>query len=577
MNAKYIHSSLALRSIQRYCMKYEPYITKLELTINHYENEILRSIYDEKPDVLAFSCYIWNMEMIEKLIPTLSKILPNCKIVLGGPEVSFNSEELFVKNPCIDLVIEGEGEETWYELMNHYIDGSKALSDIKGIVYQDDEGIIQRNPSRMPMDLNKIPFVYDDVTQLDNKIIYYEATRGCPFSCQYCLSSTDQGVRFLALNRVFSDLQFFIDQKVKQVKFVDRTFNCNSKYAMAIWDYLKKNDNGITNFHFEIAADLFSEEVLVFLEDTRPTLFQFEIGVQSTNEEVLTIIQREMEFKEVARIVKRIKSFQNIHQHLDLIAGLPNEDMASFRKSFNDVMALRPEQLQLGFLKVLKGSGMHRDAKKYGLTYKDIAPYEILYTDHLSYDELLRLQAIEEMLERYYNSGRFVYSLEYLFTLFNTPFDAVDALAEFWEGCGYHKVKHSKNAHYDILLEFAIEKTNANVALMRELARFDLFLHEQLKDIPKNLITIDQDAYKEDVRAFYNTPGNIQTYLPELQSYTNKQVSRMAHIEVFSFDILGMAKTLEFENVEKIETAVLFNYHARDPLTKDAGYTLLKF
>ena len=576
MNAKYIHSSLALRSIQRYCAAYEPHITKLELTINHYENEILRSIYDEKPDVMAFSCYIWNMEMIEKLIPTLSKILPNCKIVLGGPEVSYNSEELFIKHPAIDMVIEGEGEETWYELMNHYIDGSKALSEIKGIVYQDHQGIIRRNPSREPMDLNKIPFVYDDVAQLDHKIIYYEATRGCPFSCQYCLSSTDKGVRFLDLKRVFSDLQFFIDHKVKQVKFVDRTFNCNPKYAMAIWDYLKKNDNGVTNFHFEIAADLLSEEILGFLKDTRPTLFQFEIGVQSTNEEVLTIIQRKMVFEEVGRIVQKIKSYQNIHQHLDLIAGLPNEDMASFKKSFNDVMALRPEQLQLGFLKVLKGSGMHRDAQKYGLVYKDIAPYEILYTSHLSYDDLLRLQAIEEMVERYYNSGRFVYSLEYLFTLFDTPFDAVDAFAGFWENRGYHKVKHSKNAHYDILLQFTIEKTNAQVALMQELARFDLFLHEQLKDIPKKLITVDQDLYKEGIRNFYNTPGNIQTYLPELESYTNKQVSRMAHIEVFSFDIIGCAKTLDFKNPDKKVTPVLFNYHARDPLTKDAAYRLIK-
>ena len=577
MNAKYIHSSLALRSIQRYCREYDAHITKLELTINHYENEILRSIYDEKPDVLAFSCYIWNMEMIEKLIPTLSKILPNCKIILGGPEVSFNSEELFIKNPDLDLVIEGEGEQTWYELMTHYVDGERALEDIKGIVYQDEDGQVQRNPSREPMDLNKIPFVYDEVADLNNKIIYYEATRGCPFSCQYCLSSTDRGVRFLDLERVFSDLQFFIDGKVKQIKFVDRTFNCNPEYAMAIWDYLKKNDNGITNFHFEIAADLLSDEILDFLQDTRPTLFQFEIGVQSTNPEVLTIIQRTMDFEEVGRIVRRIKSYENIHQHLDLIAGLPKEDMVSFAKSFNDVMALRPEQLQLGFLKVLKGSGMHRDARKYGLTYKDVAPYEILYTSHLSYDEMLRLQAIEEMVERYYNSGRFVYSLEYLFTLFDTPFQAVDALAEFWEDCGYHKVKHSKHAHYDILLQFAMEKTKAHVPLMQELARFDLFLHEQLKAIPKKLITVDQEQYKAHVREFFNTTSNIQTHLPQLESYTNKQVSRMAHIEVFEFDVIACAKTLDFKNVVEKTTPVLFNYHARDPLTTNAAYTPLIF
>lgn len=574
-NAKYIHSSLALRYIQKYCHKYASHITNLELTINHNENEALRSIYDEKPDVVAFSCYIWNMEMIEKLIPTITKILPKCKIILGGPEVSYNSEELFTKNPDIDIVIEGEGEQTWYELMNHYIDRDKNLKQINGIVYKDQKGIINRNPARGPMDLNKIPFVYDDIAQLDNKIIYYEATRGCPFSCQYCLSSIEAGVRFLDLPRVFADMQIFLDHQVKQVKFVDRTFNCNIKYAMAIWDFLKKNDNGITNFHFEIAADLLTDESIEFLRDTRPTLFQFEIGVQSTNDEVLTIIQRTMKFEEVSRIVKKIKTFKNIHQHLDLIAGLPNEDIASFRKSFNDVIEIRPEQLQLGFLKVLKGSGMHRDAKKYGLVYKDIAPYEILYTNHLSYDDMLRLHAVEEIVDRFYNSGRFVYSLEYLFTLFETPFDAVDALAIFWEECGYHKIKHSNNAQYDILLQFTIEKTNANITLMKELARFDFFLHEKLKNIPKNLITLDQDHYKDYHREFYKTEGNIQKFLPELASYTRAQVSRMAHIEVFSLDIPRCIETLDFQSAEERVTPVLFNYHAKDVLTKDARYSVL--
>ncbi len=574
-NAKYIHSSLALRSIQKYCEKYSGHITNLELTINHNENEALKSIYEEKPDIIAFSCYIWNMEMIENLIPILGKILPACKIILGGPEVSFDSEALFGPNPDIDIVVEGEGEQTWYELMEHYIDQSNELDQIRGIVYKNSDGIIKRNPPRPPMDLNKIPFVYDDIAKLDNKIIYYEATRGCPFSCQYCLSSVDAGVRFLELERVFQDLQVFLDHKVKQVKFVDRTFNTDIKYAMAIWDYLKKNDNGITNFHFEMAADILTDEAIAFLKDTRPTLFQFEIGVQSTNDEVLTIIQRKMNFDQVSRIVKEIKGFGNIHQHLDLIAGLPKEDMASFRKSFNDVIAIRPEQLQLGFLKVLKGSGMHRDAKKYGLIYKDIAPYEILYTSHLTYDEMLRLHAVEEMVDRFYNSGRFVYSFEYLFTLFETPFDAVDGLAQFWEECGYHKIKHSKNAHYDILLQFAMEKTKANITLMQELARFDFFLHEKLKNIPKNLLTIDQDKYKDFVRDFYKLEGNIQHFLPELAAYTSAQVSRMAHIEVFSLDIINCVRTLDFEGVQEKITPVLFNYHAKDVLTKDAKFTVV--
>ncbi len=560
MNAKFIHSSLALRSIQKYCAAYEPYMKKLELTINHYENELLKSIYDEKPDVLGFSCYIWNMELIEKLVPSLAKIMPDCKIILGGPEVSFNSEELFHRLPDIDMVIEGEGEQTWYDLMTHYVDQTKNLDQIKGIVYRDSQGNIQRNPSRQPMDLNQIPFVYDHIENLDNKIIYYEASRGCPFSCQYCLSSVDKSVRFLELDRVFSDLQFFLDHQVKQVKFVDRTFNANPSYARAIWDYLKKNDNGLTNFHFEIAADLLNHDILAFLKDVRPNLFQFEIGVQSTNEEVLRIIQRTMDFQEVSDVVRTIKSYKNIHQHLDLIAGLPKEDMASFRKSFNDVIALEPEQLQLGFLKVLKGSGIHYDAEKFGLVYKDVAPYEILYTRELSYDDMLQLHAIEEMLERYYNSGRFVYSVGYLFTLFDSPFDAVDALARFWKKCGYDKVKHSKNAYYNILLEFTIEKTKANVKLMRELARFDMFLHEQLRNLPKELITLKQEDYKYHIRDFYNRSGNIDMYLPQLTGYTSKQVSRMAHIEVFSFNIIECVKTLDFDNPKEEVTAILFNF-----------------
>ena len=498
-NAKYIHSSLALRSIQKYCHKYISHITNLELTINHNENDALRSIYDEKPDVVSFSCYIWNIEMVENLMPTIRKILPDCKIILGGPEVSYNSEELFIKNPDLDMVIEGEGEQTWYEVLSHYIDQAKDLEEIDGIVYRDSNNLVHRNPDRVPMDLNDIPFVYDDIGELDNRIIYYEATRGCPFSCQYCLSSVESGVRFLKLPRVFEDLQTFLDHEVKQVKFVDRTFNANIKYAMEIWRYLKENDNGITNFHFEIAADIMTDEAVAFLKDARPNLFQFEIGVQSTNEEVLTIIQRKMDFEEVSRIVQGIKNHKNIHQHLDLIAGLPREDIKSFRQSFNDVIAIRPEQLQLGFLKVLKGSGMHRDAEKFGLIYKDLAPYEILYTKELSYDDMLRLHALEDMLDRFYNSGRFVYSLEYLFTLFDTPFDAVDALAVFWEDCGYHKVKHSKNAHYNILMEFVMEKTKANIVLMQELARFDFFLHEKIVNIPKKLRTVDQNQYKQEI------------------------------------------------------------------------------
>ena len=576
-NAKFIHSSLALRSIQKYCEKYSVHINNLELTINHNENQALKSIYEESPDVIAFSCYIWNMEMIEKLIPIIAKILPDTKIILGGPEVSYNSEKLFEEIPQIDIVIEGEGEETWYELLEHYVDKSRELKQIDGIVYRDSSGDIRRNAPRMPLDLNKIPFVYDDIGKLDNRIIYYEASRGCPFSCQYCLSSIDKGVRFLKLPRVCEDMKIFLDHEVKQVKFVDRTFNANIKYAISIWEFLKKNDNGITNFHFEIAADLMTEEALECLKDARPNLFQFEIGVQSTNPDVLTAIQRKMDFEEVASVVNKIKSFGNIHQHLDLIAGLPKEDMDSFRKSFNDVIEIRPEKLQLGFLKVLKGSGLNRDAGKYGLIYKDIAPYEILYTKVLSYDEMLKLHSIEDMLDKFYNSGRFEYSMEYLFSLYPSPFDAMEDLALYWEECGYHKVKHSKNAHYNILIDFTKARTGANIELMKELARFDLAIHEKLINIPKKLLTVDQGKYKEAIKEFYNNKDNIDKYLPQLSKFTSVQINRMAHIEVFQFDLPSLTRTLDFANVSEEVTAIVFNYHNRDPLTSDADYNTIKF
>lgn len=561
LNAKYIHSSLALRSIEKYCKEYKKHLSILEMTINHEENEILKEIYEKQPEIIGFSCYIWNMSIIKTLLPTLRKILPHTTFILGGPEVSYQSEYL-LEEMEVDIIMEGEGEQIWKDYLAYQLDRKGALEDVPGIVYKCGEKIVRNRP-QPPMNLEQLPFVYENLEGLEHRIIYYEASRGCPFNCQYCLSSVEAGVRFLPTERVLKDIQYFLDQKVPQIKFVDRTFNANKKYAKDIWKYIIKNDNDSTNFHFEIAAELLDEESFEILKGARVGLIQFEIGVQSTNLKVLDAIKRKMPFEDIKKVVEKIKALGNIHQHLDLIAGLPLEDYNSFKKSFNDVLSTRPEQFQLGFLKLLRGSGLRNQANLYGIVYKDEPPYEVLYTKDLSYKELLKLHAIEEMVERYYNTERFHTTLEYAYTLYQTPFDFYEAFSFFWKEKGYDKIKHQKQSYYIYLAQFLIESEKVPSQVIKELIRFDWYSHEFVKDMPDLLRTIDQSVYKEQFYAWIKYSEQIQNICPAIENIEPRQRVRKFHLECFSYDMEKLIKG-QYRQLEPKEYVVLFDYTQKE-------------
>ncbi len=569
INAKYIHSNLAVYNLKEYSKEYSENIEIAEYTINNYEEQILEDIYKKKPDVVAFSCYIWNFVYVKNIIGDLKKILPNVDIWAGGPEVSYDADRLLGELNCLKGIMQGEGEITFKELVRHYVINDIGLEDINGLVFKNDNDELVFNAPRELMNLDDVPFCYYDLEKFKNKIIYYETSRGCPFSCSYCLSSIDKKVRLRSLDLVFKELQFFIDNEIPQVKFVDRTFNCSKKHARAIWNYLLEHDNGITNFHFEVGADLIEEADLEIMSKMRPGLIQLEIGVQSTNLDTIREINRTMDFEELSRIVKRINEFKNIHQHLDLIAGLPYEDYNSFIKSFNDVYALEPEQLQLGFLKVLKGSKMHLKAKEYGIVYKSNPVYEVLYTNWLSHDELLELKKVEEMVEIYYNSSQFCNTLKHLLREFETPFELYKALGDFYEKKGYDKLSHSRMARYDILLEFISGKVSGEkMKMYKELMIYDLYLRENLKSRP--CWATNQDDEKEKIRDFYISEEEKREFLPDYKEYNSKQMMKMTHIETFEFNV-----TMENDIVrEKI--SILFDYKTRNPLNHEARTCLIK-
>ena len=453
VNAKYIHSNLAVYSIRANAKEYRARITLGEYTINQYVEDILQDIYKKKPDLIAFSCYIWNIRHVREIVRELRKILPSVPIWLGGPEASYDARGLLENYPEVTGVLVGEGEESFYELCKFYDGKIENLADVKGIAYREDNEIIVK-PLELVNDLSGLSFAYEDFQDFEHKIIYYESSRGCPFSCSYCLSSIDKSVRFRDLELVKKELQTFIDEKVPQVKFVDRTFNCKVSHAMAIWNYIYEHDNGVTNFHFEVAADLITEEELKLFAKMRPGLIQLEIGVQSTNEETVCEIRRKMNFSKVAEMVTRVKEIGGIHQHLDLIAGLPNENYESFGKSFDDVFALRPEQLQLGFLKVLKGSYMYENRDAYGLVYRSEPPYEVLSTNWVSYDEMIRLKGIEQIVELYYNSHQYDRTLTEVLEGEESVFAFFESFADDYREKGYHLVNHSRKEKYYILKDF---------------------------------------------------------------------------------------------------------------------------
>ena len=560
INAKYIHSNLAVYSLRAYAKPYKDEIEIAEYTINQQLDDILMDLYKKQPDVLCFSCYIWNLNYVEDLIREIKKIFPELPIWVGGPEVSYDSRAVLKRLPEVTGVMFGEGEETFLELLRYYHGEGEALTEIAGIAYRDEEGQVCQNPWRKTIDLSTVPFVYQDMADFKNKIIYYESSRGCPFSCSYCLSSVDKCLRFRDLELVKQELQFFMDEEVPQVKFVDRTFNCKHQHAMAIWTYIMEHDKGITNFHFEVAADLLNEEEISLIEKMRPGLIQLEIGVQSTNTETIREIRRTMKFEEVARIVKRINEKGNVHQHLDLIAGLPYEDLQSFQKSFDDVYALHPEQLQLGFLKVLKGSYMEEMKEAYGLVYKSKPPYEVLYTNWLSYEDVLVLKLVEEMVEVYYNSGQFAYTLKHLEKEYDSPFELFLELGRHYEKHALHLMSHSRITRYEILLDFIRSKYFVKEEFYRELLTFDLYLRENVKNRPT--FAGEYDMEKEELNAFYEMESEEHRYLSGYEQYDKRQLRKMTHIEKFHYDVLcdGEEKTIK----------ILFDYENRSKLNHQA-------
>ena len=533
INAKYIHTNLAIRQIKGYVENNSNYlINTIEYTINNYVNDILKSLYKQKPDILGFSCYIWNIEMVKKLVVLIKNVLPETIIILGGPEVSYNSEALFSEIPC-DYIISGEGEQTFCELLDA-INDKHSFESVGGLTFITN-GKVVATPKEKALDMVALPFPYKDFDETENRICYYEASRGCPFGCRYCLSSIEKGVRFAPIEKVKKELQIFLDNKVQQVKFVDRTFNCNKKFALEIILFLIENDNSYTNFHFEVEASLLDEETLELLSTARRGLFQLEIGIQSTNEQILKAIDRKNDMNWIEYCVGKLQQKQNIHLHLDLIAGLPLEDFKSFKKSFNDVYRLIPNQLQLGFLKVLKGSAMEKLCSQYNIKYSPYPPYEVLSTDSLTYDEVLKLKGIEEMVELYYNSNRFYLSTGYIMHFFNDPFDFYQHLSEFKKQKGMSTLSHNKNDAYAFLIEFCESfLDNEEIQNIKAKLKFDFLCHERPRSNPdwaeKNMLD-NNELYDLVVKQ-----KAVSELLPEYSDIDPKQLLKLIHIERFPID-----------------------------------------
>lgn len=553
-NAKYIHSNLAVYNLKSCSGEYSHNVVIKEYTINQIQDDILKDIYLEQPDVICFSCYIWNISFVKELVPDLKKILPHVDFWAGGPEVSYDAVEFLKKNPAFFGVMVGEGEETFHELAGYYIERKpENLKEIRGVAFHDETKVpdIVHTGWRELMDLSKVPFAYSNLTEFKNRIIYYESSRGCPFSCSYCLSSIDKCLRFRKIELVKKELQFFIDHEVPQVKFVDRTFNCKHDHAMAIWKYITEHDKGITNFHFEVAADLLNEEEIELIRRMRPGLIQLEIGIQSANPKTIREIHRTMDLKKVRAKVERIREKGNVHQHLDLIAGLPYENYESFGHSFNEVYAMHPDQLQLGFLKVLHGSFMYDNAEAYGLVWQDRPPYEVLSTNWLPYGDVIRLKKVEEMVEVHYNSGQFANTMEHLVKEFPSPFDLYVELGEYYEKNGLFGINHSRLARYENLWQFIRTQIPDRADSYREWLTLDLYLRENVKNRPA--FAGENQVTKEEMTAFYREEAETHRYLKEYDGFDARQLRKMTHLEKFDGKYL------------------LFDYRNRSRLSQNAA------
>lgn len=606
LNAKFIHSNPAIHSLRSYAIhkhpEFEENILLSEYTINNREEEILSGLYRSHADAIGFSVYIWNWKMLKSMLPDLHRILPDTQIWLGGPEVSFDAPEILQEFPFLTGIMVGEGEVTFTEVLEHYMESRCAVDkgevaestrvtpdfhDIPGLVLQDGYTAM-----RELTDLSDIPFLYEELDKFKNRILYYESQRGCPYRCSYCLSSIDKKTRFRSLELVHRELAFFLENRVEQVKFIDRTFNCKEEHAMSIWQYIYDHDNGVTNFHFEVAAEVLTEAELSLLAKMRPGLVQLEIGVQTTNPDTLRAIHRGMNLEHLRGIVDRLRSSHNIHVHLDLIAGLPEEDYASFAHSFDDVYAMEPEQLQLGFLKVLKGSEMHDRAEEYGLIYHENPPYEVIRTKWLSFDEVIDLKEVEEMVELYYNSNQYRHILPILVEETGSPFAFFRSLADYYKEQGYSVNTPSRTAKYEILLAYAVSRHPERKELYLELMMFDLYLRENLKSRPD--FAPDQSEYYEWISEFYRRESEERVYLPGYEEYNSRQLQKMTHMECFRYPVWKAAWRSETDGSGagksesgdsyaelvacRLETParVLFDYKSRDPLTQDARYEVIE-
>ena len=577
INAKYIHSNLGIYSLKTYGEKMlkewglaeEAKVSLAEYTINHQMEQILQDIYKRKPDVIGFSCYIWNISYVKMILADIKKVLPDVKIWAGGPEVSYHAEAFLKEEPAVDIVMMGEGEITFAHFLKALLEGEE-LKQVPGLMLRNDDGTITDTGFRQVMDMSQIPFPYAfmDMKELEHRIIYYESSRGCPFSCAYCLSSIDKKLRFRSLDLVLPELEWFLQAKVPQVKFVDRTFNCKKSHAMAIWQYIRDHDNGITNFHFEIAADLLDKDELDLLSTMRPGLVQLEIGVQSTNEKTLETIRRKTDIEEIRQITENINSWHNIHQHLDLIVGLPWEDLKRFKQSFNDVYSMEPEQLQLGFLKILKGSYMEELIPDCDLLYSAAPPYEVLCTKWLSYGDVLELKDIEEMTEVHYNSRQFTCTLKELEKEFDTPYEMFSFMAGYYNKNHLFGISHSRIARYEILWKIIQERLKKNgkcetqgkpenggvsekLEQYRDLLMTDLYLRENVKSRPT--FARDLSDSKDFVREFFQREEKTPEHLSGYEGYDSRQMAKMAHLEPL-----------------RDGTYLLFDYKKRDPLSYNA-------
>mgnify|MGYP000946199419 CR=1 FL=1 len=578
INAKYIHSNLAVYCLKAYAEKNMPQdvnvqIELAEYTINQNRDEILKDIYRRQAEMICFSCYIWNLDYVESMIRDVKKVMKDVIIWAGGPEVSYDSRETLGRLPELTGVMKGEGEKTFAKLCKVYGKRSEtselSLEQIDGITFRCPDGTICERPWRVPMDLSEVPFVYHDMKKFENKIIYYETSRGCPFSCSYCLSSIDKCLRFRNLELVKKELQFFIDHEVPQVKFVDRTFNCKHDHAMAIWNYIKEHDKGITNFHFEVAADLLNEEEIELIRSLRPGLIQLEIGIQSTNKQTIKEINRSMNLEKVRDKVARIHEKGNVHQHLDLIAGLPYENYDSFAHSFNEVYAMEPDQFQLGFLKVLHGSVMHEKMKEYELLCQNRPPYEVLSTKWLPYSDVIRLKKVEEMVEVYYNSFQFSHTMRLLVELFPSAFSMYEKMGDYYEKKGLFGLNHSRLTRYEILWDFVeseLAEFTCSEKMQKKEADFkekvlesmtlDLYLRDNVKNRPAFL---GESKVEKDVASeFYKKEAEEHKYLKDYEGYDSRQLRKMTHLERLNGKLH------------------LFDYRHRNKLNQDAAIYIIE-